>query len=100
MLIGTFWTLRWRKWIWGCLSSVSYSILINGRPRGKFSRSRGLRQGDPLSPFLFIIVVDVLGRLVDKAIIDDAFKGFKVGKDKVEVSHLQFADDTFLIFFL
>ena len=40
----------WRKWIRGCLFSVSVSIFINGRPRGKFKGSRGLRQGDPLSP--------------------------------------------------
>ena len=58
----------WRKWIMGCLSTVSYSIFINERPRGKFRGSRGLRQGDPLSPSLFTLVVDVLGRLKDKAI--------------------------------
>ena len=86
----------WRKWIIGCLSTVSFSIFINERPRGKFRCSRGLRQGDPLSPFLFTLVVDVLGRLIDKAIQCKAIRGFIVGKDKVEVSHLQFADDTLL----
>ena len=40
---------KWRRWIKGCLSSVSYSVLINGRPRGKFRGFEGLRQGDPLS---------------------------------------------------
>ena len=86
----------WRKWILGCLSTVSYSIFINGRPRGKFKGSRGLRQGDPLSPFLFTLVADVLGRLIDKAKDSDAIHGFFVGRNKVEVTHLQFADDTLL----
>ena len=80
----------------GCLSTVSFFIFINGRPRGKFKGSRGLRQGDPLSPFLFTLVIDVLGRLIDKAIRGRAICGFIVGKDKIEVSHLQFADDTLL----
>ena len=86
----------WRKWILGCLSTVFFSIFINGRPRGKFKRSRGLRQGDPLSPFLFTLVVDVLGRLIDKSIQCRVIRGFIVEKDKVEVSHLQFAEDTLL----
>ena len=51
---------RWRRWINGCLSSASFSIFVNGRPRGKFKGSGGLRHGDPLSPFLFTLVVDGL----------------------------------------
>ena len=81
----------WRKWILGCLSTVSFSIYINSRPRGKFKGSRGLRQGDPLSPFLFTLVADVFGRLIDKAKQCDAIHDFLVGRDKVEVTHLQFA---------
>ena len=89
---------RWRKWMQGCLSSANFSVLINGRPRGKFQASRGLRQGDPLSPFLFTLVVDVLSRLMEKAQENDLIKGLCIGQEKVEISHLQFADDT--IFFL
>ena len=62
-----------------------------------FGATRGLRQGDPLSPFLFTLVVDVLGRLMDKAVEEKVVKGFKVGTDEVSVSHLQFADDTLLL---
>lgn len=68
--------------------------MINGRLRGKFKASKGLRQGDPLSPFLFTLVIDVLSRILEKAQEMDVFHGLVVGHDRVEVSHLQFADDT------
>ncbi|KAL5557970.1 hypothetical protein UlMin_034181 [Ulmus minor] len=64
---------------------------------GRFGASRGLRQGDPLSPFLFILVADILGRMTDKAVRIGEVKGFKVGREEVVVSHLQFADDTLFL---
>ncbi|VVA25489.1 Hypothetical predicted protein, partial [Prunus dulcis] len=89
---------RWRSWIRGCLETANFSVMINGRPRGKFRASRGLRQGDPLSPFLFTLVMDVLSRIMEKAQDADEFHGLSPGNGMVEISHLQFADDT--IFFI
>ena len=88
----------WRKWIQGCLSSADFSVIVNGKPRGLFGASRGVRQGDPLSPFLFILVADVLSRLVKKVVEVDLIEGFEIGRNNIKVSHLQFADDS--IFFL
>ena len=62
----------------GCLSTVSFSVFINGRPRGKFNGSKGLRQGDPLSPFLFTLIVDVLSRMIDKAKDCNELRDFSV----------------------
>ncbi|KAL6322627.1 hypothetical protein AAG906_014299 [Vitis piasezkii] len=89
--------LRWRKWMRGCLSSVSFAVLVNGNAKGWVKASRGLRQGDPLSPFLFTIVADVLSRMLLKAEERNVLEGFRVGRNRTRVSHLQFADDT--IFF-
>ena len=80
------------------MSFVSYSILINGRPRGKFKNFKGLRQWYPLSPRLFTLVADGLSRLIKRATEIGFVKGCKVGRDNLMISHLQFADDT--IFFV
>ena len=57
---------KWIKWIERCISTVRYSILINGSPSGFFQSSMGLRQGDPLSPYLFVIVMEVFSCLMRK----------------------------------
>ncbi|RVW98413.1 Transposon TX1 uncharacterized 149 kDa protein [Vitis vinifera] len=69
--------IRWRKWMRGCLSSVSFAVLVNGNAKGWVKASRGLRQGDPLSPFLFTIVADVLSRMLLKAEERNVLEGFK-----------------------
>ncbi|XP_016206848.1 uncharacterized protein LOC107647266 [Arachis ipaensis] len=72
------------------------SVLINGALSKPFKMERGLRQGDPLSPFLIILVVDVLHRMVGEAVRNGRISPLLVGRDKIELSHLQFADDTIL----
>ncbi|RZC29900.1 Exocyst complex component SEC6 isoform B [Glycine soja] len=85
---------RWRKWIHGCLSSASVSILINGSPTREFVPERGLRQGDPLAPFLFNLVTEGLTGLMRTAISKNLFTSYQVGSMKEDVNILQYADDT------
>ncbi|GJS75873.1 reverse transcriptase domain, reverse transcriptase zinc-binding domain protein [Tanacetum coccineum] len=73
------------------------SILVNGSPTEEFRLERGVRQGDPFSPFLFILAAEGLNAIVSEAVDKGIFKGIVVGSDRVMVSHLQYADDT--IFF-
>lgn len=87
---------RWRRWIRGCLRSYCFAVIVNGKPVSWFDASMGLRQGDPLSPFLFTIVVDVLSSLFTRGIDRDFIEGLSVGREQISVSHLQFVDDTIL----
>ncbi|XP_071692038.1 uncharacterized protein [Rutidosis leptorrhynchoides] len=76
--------------------SASISILINGSPTNEFKMGRGVRQGDPLSPSLFIIAAEGLNILTSIAVKKGLFKGVKVGNNNTVVSHLQYADDTMI----
>jgi hypothetical protein len=82
---------QWCSWIAFCNSSVRFSILVNGSLEGFFDSSRGLRQGDPLSPLLFVFVMEALSRMLSAMINERLLESFKVGN--VVVSHLLFADD-------
>ena len=76
-----------------------FSILVNCSPCAFFQSSRGIRHGDPLSPMLFVIVMEVLSRLIDKAIGAGMLTGFDVSRvtyDPFLISHLLFADDTII----
>ena len=86
------------NWIMQCVSSVTYSFLINGSPRGRVRPSRGIRQGDPLSPYLFILCSEVLSGLCNRAQEDGSLKGIQVARGSPYINHLLFADDT--MFFL
>ena len=79
------------------MSSASISILVNGSPTEEFKPQRGLRQGDPLAPFLFNLVAEGLSGMMREAVSKNLYHSFLVGKNKVPVNMLQFADDT--IFF-
>ncbi|WMV32210.1 hypothetical protein MTR67_025595 [Solanum verrucosum] len=88
---------RWTSWIKFCISTVKFSILINGSPEGFFNAHRGIRQGDPLSLFLFIIAMEGLDNMHNIAKITGRIQGFEVSKvagNNVEITHLHYADDT------
>ena len=88
---------RWSRWIRGCLTSASISVLVNGSPTAEFKPQRGLRQGDPLAPLLFDLVAEGLTYLMREAVSKQCFTSFLVGSNKVPADVLQYADDT--IFF-
>ena len=59
---------KWIKWIKWCVPTTRFSILVNGTPSGFFQSSRGLRQGDPISPYLFMVVMKALSYLIKRVV--------------------------------
>lgn len=85
---------QWVKWIAECLRSARASVLVNGSPLEEFPLQKGLRQGDPLAPFLFVIAAEGLTAMMREAERKNIFKALEVGQNKVKISIVQYADDT------
>ncbi|CAL1374667.1 unnamed protein product [Linum trigynum] len=85
---------KWRGWIRSCVQTVRFSLLMNGSPTEKFQPSRGIRQGDPISPLLFILMSNALSFLIDKAVDKGEIQGIKLNPNCPRISHCLFADDT------
>ena len=68
---------KWINWISWCISTANFSILINGTPSNFFRSTRGLRQGDPLSPYLFLLVMEVLSQLLFRARSGATLRGLR-----------------------
>jgi hypothetical protein len=89
-------TEAWIFLITQCVRSVTNAVLVNGDPYEKITPSRGLRQGDPFSPYLFIWVAKGLSSLIVKAEMDNKIIGVPISAGGTRLSHLFFADDNLL----
>ncbi|XP_074283776.1 uncharacterized protein LOC141608313 [Silene latifolia] len=85
-----------RKLIKTCVRTVSLQILINGTPSSRIFPQCGLRQGDPISPYLFILCMEILSLLILKAEANGEIEGIKLSRQSPAISHLLYADDSLL----
>ena len=88
----------WVDRVMACVTSVRYTLRFNGAMTAPFTPTRGLRQGDPLSPYLFLFVADGLSTLINNRVSTGALQELKICRNAPGVSHLLFADDTLLFF--
>ncbi|GJQ96935.1 RNA-directed DNA polymerase, eukaryota, reverse transcriptase zinc-binding domain protein [Tanacetum coccineum] len=88
--------LKWRNWISGCLNNAKGSVLVNGNPTKEFQFFKGLKQGDPLSPFLFILVMETLHLSFKRIINAGLYRGISIN-GSLTLSHLFYADDVVFV---
>ncbi|KAK6782011.1 hypothetical protein RDI58_019807 [Solanum bulbocastanum] len=82
--------------IWRIMSNNWHSVIINGHRHGFFHSTRGLKQGDPLSPALFILGAEVLSRMLNLTHQDPLYRGFNMDHRGPQINHLSFADDVII----
>ena len=87
---------KWITLMMMCVKTVSYSVLINGEPKGKIVPSRGLWQGDPIFPYLFLLCVEGFSAMLKKEEEEGYIKGVAVSRGAPSISHLFFADDSII----
>lgn len=89
---------HWVQLIMQCVSTMSFRVIINGDGGAAFNPSRGLQQGDPFSPYLFILMAGTFSRMLNQWALMRMLKGIKLARLCPPLSHLFFADDS--LFFL
>ena len=87
---------KWVELVMECVSTMTYSLLINGEPMGNIKPSRGIRQGDPLSPYLFLLCSEGLHRMTKNAADNGDIQGVSICPNGPKLTHLFFADDSLL----
>ncbi|XP_076925064.1 putative mitochondrial protein AtMg01250 [Bidens hawaiensis] len=88
---------RWVLWFRGILESVRSAVLVNGSLTFEFNCEKGLRQGDPISPFLFLIVMEALSWVLKKAKSIGELSGVQLSEKEQDITHLFYADDTLIL---
>lgn len=96
ILIRFGFSSTWVDWMMLCVKSITYAFIVNGDLVSPISLGRGLRQGDPLSPYLFILYVEGLSAAIDKANKMGFLHGVKICRNAPAVTHLLFVDDCLL----
>lgn len=89
---------KWIGWMMLCVKTVTYNFCLNNTLIGPVTPKRGLHQGDPLSPYLFLLCVEGLLNALDDAAANGEIHSFQIAQEAPTVSHLLFADDSFLFF--
>ena len=79
-----------------CITSPKTAILVNGGALEPFEPTRGIKQGDPLSPYICILCMEYLGHLIEQKCVDGSWTPLKASKENLGFSHLLFADDIIL----
>ena len=91
---------KWRNLVMQCVTTVTYSVRINGKPKGHIIPTRGIRQGNPLSPYLFLLCAEGLSSLIKKVVDDGVMEGLVIyqrrGGGGARLSPLFFANDSLI----
>ena len=87
---------RWIERVMSCVTTPSFSILVNRKPHGMIHPSRGICQGDPLSPYLFLLCVEGFTSLLAKAKLEGRIRGVSIYRGAPKVTNLLFADDSLM----
>ena len=87
---------KWIELIMHCITSVSYFVLVNGASYGSITPTRGLRQGDPISPYIFLLRADGFSSLINEVARNHKLSGVSICRGCPKITHLFFADDSLL----